>query len=115
MTDTKSATIERAREMSQRLRDRNHQSWDELDRDVVFALDALVAKAEWLRSRTHVVIPNATMEYEFARHYDRGYKAGKAAERQTVIDSLKRQAELAADDFDRKWALEMAAAVAVRT
>lgn len=114
MTDNKSATVERAREMSQRLRDRNRQAWDELDRNVVFALDALIAEAEWLRSRTHVTILNAAMEYEFARHYDRGYKAGKAAERQIVIDSLKRQAELAVDDFDRKWALDMAAAVAAR-
>lgn len=36
------------------------------------------------------------------------------AERQIVVDSLKRQAELAVDDFDRRWALEMAAAVAAR-
>ena len=51
MTDTKSATIERAREMSQRLRDRNPQTWDELDREVVFALDALIAYSEWLRGQ----------------------------------------------------------------
>lgn len=37
-----------------------------------------------------------------------------AAERQRVVDSLKKQAELAADDYDRRWALEMAAAVAER-
>lgn len=37
-----------------------------------------------------------------------------AAERQMVVDSLKKQAELAADDYDRRWALEMAAAVAAR-
>jgi hypothetical protein len=37
-----------------------------------------------------------------------------AAERQIVVDSLRKQAELAADDFDRRWALEMAAAVAAR-
>jgi hypothetical protein len=38
-----------------------------------------------------------------------------AAERQRVVDSLKKQAELAADDYDRRWALEMAAAVAERS
>lgn len=48
---TKNATIERAREMSQRLRDRNPQTWDELDREVVFALDALISKAEWLQAQ----------------------------------------------------------------
>ena len=37
-----------------------------------------------------------------------------AAERQIVVDSLRKQAELAADDFDRRWALDMAAAVAAR-
>lgn len=51
MTYTKSATIERAREMSQRLRDRNPQTWDDLDRDVVFTLNALIAHAEWLRGQ----------------------------------------------------------------
>ena len=38
-----------------------------------------------------------------------------AAERQRVVESLKKQAELAADDYDRRWALEMAAAVAERS
>ena len=38
-----------------------------------------------------------------------------AAERQRVVDSLKKQAELATDDYDRRWALEMAAAVAERS
>ena len=38
-----------------------------------------------------------------------------AAERQIVVDSLRKQAELAVDDFDRRWALEMAAAVAARS
>lgn len=44
-----SASIERARLAAQKLRDRNRSTWDEVDREVVFALDALTAHAEWLR------------------------------------------------------------------
>lgn len=57
MTYTKSATVERAREMSRLLRERNKQKWNELDREVVFALDALIASAEYhrMRQQTHSI------------------------------------------------------------
>jgi hypothetical protein len=32
-----------------------------------------------MAAQVRVSIPTATMEYEFARHYDRGHKAGMAA------------------------------------
>lgn len=35
-------------------------------------------------------------------------------ERAVIIDSLRKQADLAADELDRRWALEMAAAVTAR-
>lgn len=47
--ETRSASVERARLAAQKLRDRNQSTWDETDREVVFAIDALVAHAEWLR------------------------------------------------------------------
>lgn len=46
---SKSATIERARSAAKMLRKRNESRWDETDREIVFAIDALVAHAEWLR------------------------------------------------------------------
>ena len=51
---------------------------------------------------------------EVRRLCELAFAAGVAAERQMVVDSLRKQAELAADDYDRRWALEMAAAVAAR-
>ena len=37
-----------------------------------------------------------------------------AAERKLIMDSLQKQADLATDALDRRWALEMIAAVAAR-
>lgn len=47
--ETRSASVERARLAAQKLRDRNQSTWDKTDREVVFAIDALVAHTEWLR------------------------------------------------------------------
>ena len=49
--EVKAESIERARAVSQQLRKRNLWTWDELDREACFALDALVAFAEFLRAR----------------------------------------------------------------
>ena len=38
-----------------------------------------------------------------------------AAERKVIMDSLQKQADLATDALDRRWALEMIAAVAARS
>ena len=38
----------------------------------------------------------------------------KAEERKVIMDSLQKQADLAVDDLDRKWALEMKAAIRAR-
>ena len=36
------------------------------------------------------------------------------AERKVIMDSLQKQADLAVDDLDRRWALEMKAAIRAR-
>jgi hypothetical protein len=41
-------------------------------------------------------------------------KAAVDAERQLMMDSFQKQADLASDAYDRAWALEMKAAVAAR-
>ena len=38
----------------------------------------------------------------------------KAEERKIIMDSLQKQADLAVDDLDRRWALEMKAAIRAR-
>lgn len=48
-TITKSATVERAREVIEHLRNRNKLIWDEIDRETVFAMNALINDAERLR------------------------------------------------------------------
>jgi hypothetical protein len=66
-----------------------------------------------MAAQVRVSIPSNTMEQEFGRHYDRGYKAGMAAERERCAtfasDWLtsgrsphgKRLAEAMREDFNR--------------
>jgi hypothetical protein len=42
-------------------------------------------------------------------------KMAVEAERKIIMDSLQKQADLATDALDRRWALEMIAAVAARS
>lgn len=51
LDEMKSASIEGARAAAKRVRDRNTRTWDEVDREVVFAIDALVAHTEWLLAK----------------------------------------------------------------
>ncbi len=51
----RSASIECARSIADKVRQRNQRTWDEVDREVVFAIDALVAHAEWLYMRNEQV------------------------------------------------------------
>jgi hypothetical protein len=50
-----SSSVERARSIADKVRQRNQRTWDEVDREVVFAIDALVAHAEWLYMRNKQV------------------------------------------------------------
>ena len=47
--------------------------------------------------------------------YKQGWDDGVMAEREAIAQSLDKQADLAADGFDRQWAMEMAAAVRARS
>lgn len=49
----------------------------------------------------------------FMSHQE-GFAAGKQTEREAIAQSLDKQADLAADEIDRQWAQEMAAAVRAR-
>jgi hypothetical protein len=50
----------------------------------------------------------------YARGLDRFAELVRADEREACAQSLDKQADLACDAFDRKWAQEMAAAVRAR-
>ena len=50
-----SSSVEHARFIADKVRQRNQRTWDEVDREVVFAIDALVAHAEWLYMRNEQV------------------------------------------------------------
>lgn len=54
-------------------------------------------------------------QLEIERLVQAAYAAGAAAERKVIMDSLQKQADLATDALDRRWALEMIAAVAARS
>ena len=59
--------------------------------------------------------PTHTFNVEqLERFFQAAYAAGAAAERKVIMDSLQKQADLATDALDRRWALEMIAAVAAR-
>ena len=47
---TKCATVERAREVVKKLQERNRSTWNDLDRETAFAINALVSEAERLRN-----------------------------------------------------------------
>lgn len=51
----------------------------------------------------------------YARGLERFAELVRAAEREACAQSLDKQADLACDAFDRKWAQEMAAAVRARS
>ena len=51
----------------------------------------------------------------FHEHIERFAELVAAAERKVIIESLQKQADLATDALDRRWALEMIAAVAARS
>ena len=48
------------------------------------------------------------------KEYERGRADGAAAACEIIIDSLRKQADLAVDEFDRKWALQMVGAIQTR-
>lgn len=56
-------------------------------------------------------------EFRFVelRYLERFASLVVAAERKVIMDSLQKQADLATDALDRRWALEMIAAVAARS
>ena len=52
---------------------------------------------------------------EVMRELHESREAAVRAEREAIAQSLDKQADLAADDIDRQWAMEMAAAVRARS
>ena len=69
----KTQSIERARAVVKQLHARNHSIWNELDRETVHAINALVAYAEWLKAP-----PTKVSALEFVEMvYEKEHLVGK--------------------------------------
>lgn len=79
-----------------------------LERFASYVADKEASK--WIAG-SRLSVPTLGMEQEFARQHRMGYKAGVNIGLTLAAESLDRQADLAADELDRKWAKQMAAAV----
>ena len=55
------------------------------------------------------------LEWQILENWHRAMVNGVETERKVIMDSLQKQADLATDALDRRWALEMIAAVAARS
>ena len=54
------------------------------------------------------------LEWQIAENWTSALVKGMEGERKVIMESLQKQADLATDALDRRWALEMIAAVAAR-
>ena len=55
------------------------------------------------------------LEWQIAENWTNALVKGVEGERKVIMDSLQKQADMATDALDRRWALEMIAAVASRS
>lgn len=89
---------------------------------------ALVAAAErnklaaWMIERGYATGHGDTtedllqeLEWQIAENWTNALVKGIEGERKFVLDFLQKQADIAADDIDRQWALEMRDVVAARS
>ena len=61
---TKSHAIEQARNVSKLIRDRNHSSWNALDRSTVHSIDSLISYAERLYQLNQDRVTDRTEEFD---------------------------------------------------
>jgi hypothetical protein len=69
----------------------------------------------WLYEGSAPPLPGYDIEEHCKRMCEIAWKNGAFKEREVVTDSLRKQAQLAVDEFDRRWALEMVAAINARS
>jgi hypothetical protein len=88
----RSASIERARAIADKVRQRNQHTWDEVDREVVFAINALVAHAEWLYMRNEQMAAAERNKLAAWMHVQ-GYTTGHGDTIEGLLEELRWQVE----------------------
>ena len=85
---------------------------NETDRNKAAALAMIETPIEMIKA---IMLKHEIAVIEVMRELHESREAAVRAEREAIAQSLDKQADLAADDIDRQWAMEMAKAVRSRS
>ena len=85
---------------------------NEADQNKAAALAMIETPIEMIKA---IMLKHEIAVIEVMRELHESREAAVRAEREAIAQSLDKQADLAADDIDRQWAMEMAAAVRARS
>ena len=85
---------------------------NETDQNKAAALAMIEKPIEMIKA---IMLKHELAVIEVMRELHESREAAVRAEREAIAQSLDKQADLAADDIDRQWAMEMAKAVRSRS
>ena len=85
---------------------------NETDQNKAAAMAMIEKPIEMIKA---IMLKHELAVIEVMRELHESREAAVRAEREAIAQSLDKQADLAADDIDRQWAMEMAAAVRARS
>ena len=85
---------------------------NETDQNKAAAMAMIETPIEMIKA---IMLKHEIAVIEVMRELHESREAAVRAEREAIAQSLDKQADLAADDIDRQWAMEMAAAVRARS
>ena len=85
---------------------------NEADQNKAAALAMIETPIEMIKA---IMLKHEIAVIEVMRELHESREAAVRAEREAIAQSLDKQADLAPDDIDRQWAMEMAAAVRARS
>jgi len=85
---------------------------NEIDQNKAAALAMIETPIEMIKA---IMLKHEIAVIEVMRELHESREAAVRAEREAIAQSLDKQADLAADDIDRQWAMEMAKAVRSRS
>lgn len=85
---------------------------NETDQNKAAALAMIETPIEMIKA---IMLKHEIAVIEVMRELHESREAAVRAEREAIAQSLDKQADLAADDIDRQWAMEMAKAVRSRS
>ena len=88
------------------------QAQNETDQNKAAAMAMIETPIEMIKA---IMLKHEIAVIEVMRELHESREAAVRAEREAIAQSLDKQADLAADDIDRQWAMEMAAAVRARS